>query len=67
TSKFKSEANINSEFIPYKSGSEVKAAALGGEVDVYLDKVVNVVDYVKSNKVRPLVIFNDDRINKIEE
>ena len=28
---------------------------------------MNVIDYVKSNKVRPLVIFNDDRINKIEE
>lgn len=67
TSKFKSEAGINAEFIPYKSGSEVKAAALGGEVDLYLDKVVNVVDYVKSNKVRPLVIFNNNRINKIKE
>lgn len=67
TSKFEKEANIDTNFIPYSSGSEVKAAALGGEVDVYLDKVVNVVDYVKSKKVRPLIIFNDERINKIDE
>lgn len=67
TSNFEKEANINTNFIPYSSGSEVKAAALGGEVDVYLDKVVNVVDYVKSKKVRPLIIFNNERINKIDE
>ena len=66
-SDFEQKANIDTEFIPYSSGSEVKAAALGGEVDVYLDKVGNVVDYVKSKKVRPLVIFNNKRISEIEE
>ncbi|WP_323703711.1 tripartite tricarboxylate transporter substrate binding protein [Mammaliicoccus sp. Dog046] len=66
TSQFSNEAKINTEFIPYSSGSEVKAAALGGEVDVYLDKVVNVVDYAQSKKVRPIIVFNDKRIDKIK-
>lgn len=66
TSQFSNESKINTEFIPYTSGSEVKAAVLGGEVDVYLDKVVNVVDYAKSKKVRPIIVFNDKRIDKIE-
>ncbi|GGI02974.1 Bug family tripartite tricarboxylate transporter substrate binding protein [Mammaliicoccus vitulinus] len=67
TNDFSKKAGIDMRFAPYTSGSEVKAAALGGEVDVYLDKVVNVVDYAKSKKVRPLVIFNDERIDEIPE
>lgn len=64
---FANKANINTQFIPYPSGSEVKAAALGGEVDVYVDKVVNVVDYIKSKRVRPLVVFGDERISQLDE
>lgn len=64
---FAKEADIDTQFIPYPSGSEVKAAALGGEVDVYVDKVVNVIDYIKSNKIRPIVIFHDERITQLDE
>ena len=52
------------KFIPYKSGSEVKAAVLGGEVDVYLDKIISSIGYIKDKKVKPLVVLNDERINK---
>ncbi|RBW68624.1 Bug family tripartite tricarboxylate transporter substrate binding protein [Bacillus taeanensis] len=55
------------KFIPYKSGSEVKAAVLGGEVDVYLDKIISAIGYIKDNKVKPLVILNDERIKKVDE
>lgn len=40
---------------------------MGGEVDVYVDKVVNVVDYIKSKRVRPLVVFGDERISQLDE
>lgn len=61
------ETGIDINFVPYGSGSEVKAAVLGGEVDVYLDKLINTVSYIKDGKVRPLVVLNDDRIEQIEE
>ncbi|UFJ40303.1 tripartite tricarboxylate transporter substrate binding protein [Brevibacillus humidisoli] len=58
---------IKIKFVPYKSGSEVKAAVLGGEVDVYLDKLVSAVSYIKDGKVKPIVVLNDERITRIEE
>src|SRR5699024_2780024 len=64
---FAKEAGIDTQFIPYPSGSEVKAAALGGEVDVYVDKVVNAIDYIKAGKIRPLVVLDDERITQLEE
>lgn len=64
---FAQEADIKTQFIPYPSGAEVKAAALGEEVDIYVDKVVNVIDYIKSGKVRPIVVFDDERIDELDE
>jgi tripartite-type tricarboxylate transporter receptor subunit TctC len=58
---------VKVKFIPYGSGSEVKAAVLGGEVDVYLDKLINTVGYIKDGKVKPIVVLNDERITQIEE
>lgn len=58
--------NMKIKFIPYKSGSEVKAAVLGGEVDIYLDKVISAVNYIKDGSVRPMVVLNDKRIDSID-
>lgn len=60
-------AGIKIKFIPYKSGSEVKAAVLGGEVDVYLDKMISAISFIKDGKVKPIVVLNDERITKIDE
>ncbi len=57
---------IKLKFIPYKSGSEVKAAVLGGEVDIYLDKIVSAIGYIKDEAITPLVILNDKRITKLD-
>lgn len=64
---FAQKADIKTKFIPYPSGASVKAAALGGEVDIYVDKIVNVVNYIKSGKVRPIVVFHDERIEELDE
>ncbi|ARI78790.1 Bug family tripartite tricarboxylate transporter substrate binding protein [Halobacillus mangrovi] len=61
------ETGMKVKFIPYKSGSEVKAAVLGGEVDVYLDKIISSIGYIKDKKVKPLVVLNDERISKVDE
>ncbi|MFT0800945.1 tripartite tricarboxylate transporter substrate binding protein [Bacillus swezeyi] len=58
---------VKVKFIPYKSGSEVKAAVLGGEVDVYLDKLINTVGYIKEGKVNPLVVLNDERVTRVDK
>lgn len=58
--------NMKIKFIPYKSGSEVKAAVLGGEVDIYLDKVISAVNYIKDGSVRPMVVISDKRIDTID-
>ena len=54
------------QFIPYKSGSEVKAAVLGGEVDIYLDKIISAVNYIREGSIRPLVVLNDERIEQVD-
>lgn len=61
------ETGMKIKFIPYKSGSEVKAAVLGGEVDIYLDKVISAINYIRDGKVKPIVVLNDERISKVEE
>ncbi len=61
------ETGINIKFVPYASGSEVKAAVLGGEVDIYLDKLVSAIGYIKSGDVKPVVVLNDERISSIDE
>ena len=60
------ETGVDIKFIPYKSGSEVKAAVLGGEVDIYLDKIVSAVNYIKDGKVKPVVVLNEERVTKID-
>ena len=60
------ETGIKVKFVPYKSGAEVKAAVLGGEVDVYFDKLISAVPYVEDGKVKPLVVLNDKRLDQIE-
>jgi len=60
------ETGVDIKFIPYKSGSEVKAAVLGGEVDIYLDKIVSAVNYIKDGKVKPVLVLNEERITKVD-
>ncbi|MCF7362058.1 tripartite tricarboxylate transporter substrate binding protein [Vibrio sp. A1-b2] len=60
------ETGVQVKFIPYRSGSEVKAAVLGGEVDIYLDKIVSAVNYIKDGKVKPVLVLNDQRIDQID-
>lgn len=58
---------INLKFIPYKSGSEVKAAVLGGEVDIYLDKIISAINYIKEGKIKPVLVLNDKKLDQVEE
>lgn len=60
---FAKKAGFEWTYVPYKSGSELKAAVLGGELDVYQDKLISFMSLVSGGDVRPLVVLNDKRLN----
>jgi putative tricarboxylic transport membrane protein len=64
---FAKKAGIEWTYVPYKSGSELKAAVLGGELDVYQDKLISFIPLVASGDVRPLLVLNDKRIAMVPE
>lgn len=58
-------AGISWTYVPYKSGSEIKAAVLGGELDVYQDKLISFLPLVESGDIRPLIVLNDARLTQV--
>lgn len=52
-------------YVPYKSGSEIKAAVLGGELDIYQDKLISFLPLAESGDIRPLVVLNDVRLTQV--
>ena len=64
---FAEEAGIEFTYVPYDSAAETKAAALGGELDIYQDKVISFLTMVKSGDIKPLVVLHDTRLDMIEE
>lgn len=62
---FASAAGIEWTYVPYKSGSELKAAVLGGELDVYQDKLISFLPLVESGDIRPLVVLNDKKLDQV--
>lgn len=62
---FALEAGIEWTYVPYKSGSELKAAVLGGELDVYQDKLISFLPLVESGDIRPLVVLNDVKLDMV--
>ena len=62
---FAKEAGIEWTYVPYTSGSEVKAAVLGGELDVYQDKLISFLSLVESGDIRPLIVLSENRLEKV--
>lgn len=62
---FAAAAGIDWTYVPYKSGSEVKAAILGGELDIYQDKLLSFLPLVESGDIRPLVVLNDKKLDAV--
>ncbi len=59
---FAKAAGIEWTYVPYKSGSELKAAVLGGELDVYQDKLISFMSLASSGDVRPLLVLSEKRL-----
>lgn len=58
---FKSVANINILFVPYKGASQALNAMLAGEIDVMFNTVSIMQPHVKSGKVRALAVTGKTR------
>jgi len=52
-------------FVPYKSGSEAKAAILGGETDLIQDKVASILPLLESGDLIPILLACDKRVEGI--
>jgi putative tricarboxylic transport membrane protein len=52
-------------FVPYKSGSEAKAAILGGETDLIQDKVASILPLLESGDLIPLLLACNKRVGEI--
>lgn len=63
---FARAAGFKWNYIPYKGASVMKAAVLGGELDVYQDKLISFMSLVESGDIRPLVVLSDKRLNVSE-
>ncbi|HUX39529.1 MAG TPA: tripartite tricarboxylate transporter substrate binding protein [Rectinemataceae bacterium] len=59
---FAAKAGIEWTYVPYKSASELKAAVLGGELDIYQDKLISFMSMVSGGDIRPLVVLSDKRL-----
>ena len=59
---FARKAGIEWTYVPYKAASELKAAVLGGELDVYQDKLISFLGMVESGDIRPFVVLSAKRL-----
>lgn len=64
---FASSAGISWTYVPYKSSSEIKAAVLGGELDIYQDKLISFLSLMQSGDIRPLVTLTEKRLDQVPE
>ena len=60
---FARAAGFQWNYIPYKGASILKAAVLGGELDIYQDKIISFMSLVESGDIRPLVVLNAKRLD----
>ncbi|MCX7786147.1 MAG: tripartite tricarboxylate transporter substrate binding protein [Spirochaetes bacterium] len=64
---FAKAAGVQFLYVPYNAAAETKAAVLGGEIDIYQDKVISFLTMVRADQIRPIVVLNNKRLDMIEE
>ena len=61
TSLFTNMAGMNMVHVPYKGGGPAAIAMAGGEVQVMLTPISEVLPHVQSGRVRPIAVSSDKR------
>ena len=58
---FKTAAGVDLLHVPYKGISQATTELIGGQVSMAFSNVVNVLPYLKSNKLRPIAVTGKNR------
>ena len=61
TSLFANMAGIEIVHVPYKGGGPASAATAGGEVQMILTPISEVLPHIKANRIRPIAVSSDKR------
>jgi len=64
---FAKEAGIELLYVPYKSAAETKSALLGGEIDIYQDKLISFLQMLQGGDVVPIVTLYHRRLTEVPE
>ncbi|WMJ83686.1 tripartite tricarboxylate transporter substrate binding protein [Oscillospiraceae bacterium LTW-04] len=64
---FSEAAGIQLLYVPYNSAAETKSALLGGEIDIYQDKLISFIQMLQTDEVVPIVTLYDRRLTEVEE
>jgi len=67
TSMFANMAGINIVHVPYKGGGPAAIATAGGDVQIMLTPISEVLPHVKAGRVRPIAVSSDKRTAQFPE
>jgi tripartite-type tricarboxylate transporter receptor subunit TctC len=60
-------ANVNMVHVPYKGGGPAAVATAGGEIQMLLTPISEVLPHVQSRRVRPIAVSSDQRITQFPD
>jgi tripartite-type tricarboxylate transporter receptor subunit TctC len=64
---FAESAGIQLLYVPYNSAAETKTALLGGEIDIYQDKLISFLQMLQSDDVVPIVTLYNRRLTEVDK
>lgn len=64
--QFGDACGVELTFVPYDSGGEHKAAVLGGEIVLYMDKLSSFTSMLQYEQIKPIIVIYHERLN-VEE
>jgi tripartite-type tricarboxylate transporter receptor subunit TctC len=65
TSLFANMAGLNMIHAPYKGGGPAAVAVAGGEIQVLLTPISEVLPYINAGRVRPIAVSSDTRVTQL--
>ncbi|WP_280188564.1 Bug family tripartite tricarboxylate transporter substrate binding protein [Delftia sp. PS-11] len=67
TEIFKADAGLDIVHVPYRGGSQLMTALLGGEVQVFLSNLISMLPYIPPGKVRALAVASERRVAQLPD
>jgi tripartite-type tricarboxylate transporter receptor subunit TctC len=67
TSLFASMAGVNMIHVPFKGGGPAATATAGGEIQMLLTPISEVLPHVQSHRVRPIAVSSEQRVSQMPD